>query len=132
MIIGVEEGKMAEAKGTDEREGSDGEFDGLRIEGATAVREIAFAVEYAELSKTLPATDQRVYINVKTKENETFCVELCLQGFRVSAVFRCCCRHHHNYHDVIVVVSDFIVSTKRLSDSHEIGWLVLVMIWVEV
>jgi len=67
------------------KDDSDSEFDGIRIEGESAVREIGFAVDFVELSTKLQSTNERVYINLKTKENDTFCVELCLQGFRVSS-----------------------------------------------
>ena len=55
----------------------------MRIEGREAVREIAFAVNFVELSTQLPSSDQCVYINLTTKEKDNYCVELCLFGFRV-------------------------------------------------
>jgi len=55
----------------------------IRIEAEAAVREISFAVNFVELSKVLESTDYIVYINLTTRENENYCVELCLQGFKV-------------------------------------------------
>ena len=56
----------------------------MRIEAEEAIKEIQFAVAFAELSTNLSRTDDLVYINLQTKEGESFCVELCIQGFRVS------------------------------------------------
>lgn len=58
----------------------------LTIEANEVVREIAFAVNYVELSSVLPTGTNLVYINMTTKENRNFCIELSLQGFRVSFV----------------------------------------------
>ncbi len=57
----------------------------LRIEAEGAVKEIAFAVDSVSISKVLPNSEDLVYLNVKTKEGDDFCVELSVQGFRVSA-----------------------------------------------
>ena len=56
----------------------------LRIEAEAAVREVAFAVDDVKISDILPNTDENVYMNLKTKEKAIFCVELSVQGFRVS------------------------------------------------
>jgi len=64
---------------------SDPECGTMRIEAEDAIKEIKFAVAFAELSSTLSRSDDLVYINLQTKEGETFCVELCIQGFRVSS-----------------------------------------------
>jgi len=63
---------------------SDSEWSTMRIEAEEAIKEIKFAVAFAELSTKLSRSDDLVYINLQTKEGETFCVELCIQGFRVS------------------------------------------------
>ena len=63
---------------------SDSDSKILRIEVEAAIKEVAFAVDYVELSRTLPCTDNLVYFNLRTKESEVFCVELTVQGFRVS------------------------------------------------
>ena len=64
---------------------SDPECGTMRIEAEGAIKEIKFAVTFAELSSELSRSDDLVYINLQTKEGETFCVELCIQGFRVSS-----------------------------------------------
>lgn len=65
------------------------DFDGfdnkvLKIEAEEAIKEVAFAVSVVELSRRLPCTDELVHMNVQTKEGEHYCVELSVQGFRVS------------------------------------------------
>ncbi|XP_076445460.1 GSK3B-interacting protein-like [Babylonia areolata] len=55
----------------------------LKIEAEEVVKEVAFAVNFVEVSKVLPITDVLVYLNLCTKENDNFCVELSVQGFRV-------------------------------------------------
>jgi len=66
---------------------SDPECGTMRIEAEDAIKEIKFAVAFAELSSKLSRSDDLVYINLQIKEGETYCVELCIQGFRVSYVF---------------------------------------------
>ncbi|XP_030843833.1 GSK3B-interacting protein-like [Strongylocentrotus purpuratus] len=55
----------------------------MKIEADAAVQEVAFAVKHVEISSKLPASDDVVYLNIVTKENDTFCIELTVQGFRV-------------------------------------------------
>jgi len=63
---------------------SDSECGTMPIEAEEAIKEIQYAVAFAELSDKLSRRDDLVYINLRTKEGESYCVELCLQGFRVS------------------------------------------------
>jgi len=65
-------------------ESDDDECGTMRIEAEGAIKEIQFAVAFAELSSKLSRSDDLVYFNLQTKEGELFCVELCIQGFRVS------------------------------------------------
>ena len=55
----------------------------LRIEANAAVQEVEFAVKRVEISKALPNTKEQVYMNLTTKEGQSFCVEFSVQGFRV-------------------------------------------------
>lgn len=55
----------------------------LKIEAQEAVREVAFAVKSVEMSKSLPVTAELVYLNLRTKEDVLYCVELSISGFRV-------------------------------------------------
>ncbi|XP_072045939.1 GSK3-beta interaction protein-like [Amphiura filiformis] len=55
----------------------------MKIEAQAAVREISFAVEFVEISTKLPNTDERAYMNIRTKEGTKFCVELTVQGYRI-------------------------------------------------
>ncbi|KAK7503230.1 hypothetical protein BaRGS_00005495 [Batillaria attramentaria] len=55
----------------------------LKIEAVEVVKEVAYAVNFVEISSVLPVSDFLVYLNLCTKENESFCVELSVQGFRV-------------------------------------------------
>ena len=59
----------------------------LQIEAEAAVKEVRFAVDEVQLSKKLESTEENVYMNLKTKEEAIFCVQLSVQGFRVSQVF---------------------------------------------
>jgi len=74
---------MATAANEDDE--SDPECGTMRIEAEGAIKEIKYAVLFAELSSKLSKSDDLVYINLQTKEGESFCVELCIQGFRVSS-----------------------------------------------
>ena len=56
----------------------------MKIEAKSAVREVSFAVDYVDISDKLNNSDERAYLNVRTKEGDVFCVELTVQGFRVS------------------------------------------------
>ncbi|XP_071113707.1 GSK3B-interacting protein-like [Haliotis cracherodii] len=55
----------------------------LKIEAQEAVREVAFAVKSVEMSKSLPVTAELVYLNLRTKEDVLYCVELSISGFRI-------------------------------------------------
>ena len=61
----------------------DEEQSGMLFEGQEAVKEIAFAVVHAGLSSVLPSTDHNVYLNLTTKEEANYCIELSGLGFRV-------------------------------------------------
>ncbi|XP_070550632.1 GSK3-beta interaction protein-like [Ptychodera flava] len=55
----------------------------MAVEAEAAVQEVSFAVKSVEISETLPKKDEVVYLNLLTKEDEKYCVELSLKGFRV-------------------------------------------------
>ena len=55
----------------------------LRIEAEDVMKDVRYAVKSAEISSRLPSSSLIVYINLTTKEDERYCVELSLQGFRV-------------------------------------------------
>ncbi|KAL5010689.1 hypothetical protein ScPMuIL_012994 [Solemya velum] len=55
----------------------------LKIEAEEVVKEVAFAVKHVRVSAALPCSETLVYLNLETKENEMYCVELSLQGFQV-------------------------------------------------
>jgi len=73
------------ATGVSKTVDSDSECGTMPIEAEEAIKEIKYAVAFAELSSKLSRSDDLVYINLQTKEGNTYCVELCLQGFRVSS-----------------------------------------------
>lgn len=56
----------------------------LRVEAEEAIKDISYAVDSVQISSVLPNTRNNVYLNLKTKENQTYCVQLSVQGFRVS------------------------------------------------
>ena len=58
----------------------------LRVEAQEAVKEIAFAVKEVNLSKTLECTEEIVYMNVLTKENQPLCIRLTVKGFQVRSI----------------------------------------------
>ena len=45
--------------------------------------DINFAVEHIDVSAKLPEKDGKIYINIQTKEQQKFCVELSSAGFQV-------------------------------------------------
>lgn len=55
----------------------------LKIEAQEVVKEVAYAVNFVEISKVLQCAEQIVYLNLQTKEGDVFCVELSVSGFRV-------------------------------------------------
>lgn len=59
----------------------------LRVEAQEALKEISFAVSHVELSQVLLQGAEKVYLNVKIQEGDTYCVELSVQGFRVSVAY---------------------------------------------
>lgn len=52
-------------------------------EGEHALKDISFALVTGEVSKLLPSSIDEVFLNLTTKENENFCVRLCMDGFQV-------------------------------------------------
>eukprot|EP00794_Sanderia_malayensis_P012746 gene12746-14052_t len=46
-------------------------------------RDVKFAVQYISVSSKIPESEGRIYMNIETKENNKFCVELSKAGFRV-------------------------------------------------
>jgi Protein of unknown function (DUF727) len=56
----------------------------LLSEAEGVIEEIQFAVSYAALSQKLPCIEDLVYFNLTTLENCSYCVELTVNGFRVS------------------------------------------------
>jgi hypothetical protein len=56
----------------------------LVSEAEGVIEEIKFAVSSAAMSQKLPCSEDLVYFNVTTQENCSYCVELSVNGFRVS------------------------------------------------
>lgn len=61
----------------------EGDIKLMKIEAEAAIREVKYAVEHAEISSELSANDDIAFFNVRTKEGETFCVELSALGYRI-------------------------------------------------
>ena len=55
----------------------------LRIEAEEVIKEVSYAVKSVQISSVLPNSIDLVYLNLETKENKEFCVELSVRGFRV-------------------------------------------------
>ncbi|XP_006818374.1 GSK3B-interacting protein-like [Saccoglossus kowalevskii] len=55
----------------------------MTIEAESAVQEVAFAVKSVSISEFLPKGDELVYLNIQTKEDDVYCVELSVLGFGV-------------------------------------------------
>lgn len=55
-------------------------------EAAAVINDIKHHVKLAEVSRNLQATDQLIYFNLTTLENENFCVELSANGFRITGL----------------------------------------------
>ena len=56
----------------------------IALEADQVVKELSFGVESIEISSFLPQTKHVVYLNILTKENEAYCVELSTSGYRVA------------------------------------------------
>lgn len=56
----------------------------FRTEAQGIIKDISFSVENITVSSKLPATQECVYLNIQTKEQQKYCVQICIQGFRVS------------------------------------------------
>jgi len=56
----------------------------LKIEVEEAMKEIAFAVKYVQLSQQLKHEDEQVFFNLETQEGNQYCIELTPKGFRVN------------------------------------------------
>lgn len=54
------------------------------VEAEGVIKDVEFTVQSICVSSKLPATKECVYLNLVTKENKVFCVELSVLGFRVS------------------------------------------------
>ncbi|KAI0231470.1 GSK3-beta interaction protein [Lamellibrachia satsuma] len=82
----------------------------LRIEADAAVQEVEFAVKHVEISKALPNTKEQVYMNLTTKEGQSFCVEFSVQGFRVvGKTFDKLEKHHETqYFETIYALLDHL------------------------
>lgn len=55
----------------------------LHIEAEEVIKEVSYAVKSVQISSVLPNSPDLVYLNLETKENKEFCVELSVRGFRV-------------------------------------------------
>lgn len=55
----------------------------LQIEAEEVVKEVSYAVKRVQISTVLPNCSDLIYLNLETKENKEFCVELSVRGFRV-------------------------------------------------
>ncbi|XP_029633842.1 GSK3-beta interaction protein-like [Octopus sinensis] len=55
----------------------------LKIEAESVVNEIAYAVKCVQLSDVLPSADNLIYLNLRTKENQKYCVQLSTEGFQI-------------------------------------------------
>lgn len=68
----------------DEINSDDEHYDrSLAHEAQRVVEEIKFGVDQAEVSKVLENSESLAYINLKTKEQESFCVELSINGYMI-------------------------------------------------
>lgn len=56
----------------------------FRVEAQGIIKDIAFTVDHIKVSDQLPSSPECVYFNIVTKETNSYCVQLCVQGFRVS------------------------------------------------
>ena len=55
----------------------------LQFEAEYVKQDIRFAVEYIDISSSLPYKEDVVYLNLETKEKEKYCIELTSQGFHI-------------------------------------------------
>ena len=55
----------------------------LSKEAENAIKQIKYGVEYAGISNKLENSDLMAYINLRTFEKETWCIELSITGYMV-------------------------------------------------
>ncbi|XP_078000439.1 GSK3-beta interaction protein-like [Glandiceps talaboti] len=89
----------------------------MSVEAKAAMQEVSFAVKSVEISELLPHTDELVHLNLKTKEEQTYCVELSVKGFRiVGNQFDCVGNSADNsYFETIYALLDKLSPGYRLS-----------------
>ena len=56
----------------------------LKIEAKEVLKEVAYAVKSANISEKLPSSDECVFMNILTQEEQKYCIELSVQGFQVT------------------------------------------------
>lgn len=57
----------------------------LEEEALAAVREFSFAVHSLCFSEMLPRTNELLFLNLTTLEQETYCIELTTKGWRIAS-----------------------------------------------
>eukprot|EP00118_Oscarella_pearsei_P026711 m.310326 g.310326 ORF g.310326 m.310326 type:complete len:138 (+) comp50903_c0_seq1:22-435(+) len=55
----------------------------IAFEAKEVLKEIGFAVERVEISEQLPSEDTVTFLNLLTREKESYCIELSTKGYRV-------------------------------------------------
>ena len=58
----------------------------FKVEAEAVMQDIGFAVQSINISEKMPSSRECVYLNILTKESKALCVELSVQGFRVSCL----------------------------------------------
>ena len=89
----------------------------LKEDARLIVEEVAFAVDHIELSKLLESSDNCMYLNLTTKEKNTYCVQLSIQGFRVVGrqYDKLCEGEFSNFFETIYAMLDSISPQYRES-----------------
>ena len=59
----------------------------IRLEVTATIKEIAFTVDQIAATTTLSWTFDLCYVNVVTKENNTYCIEVSISGWKVRAKY---------------------------------------------
>ncbi|KRZ07931.1 GSK3-beta interaction protein [Trichinella zimbabwensis] len=97
----------------------------LELEAIAAVHELHFAVKDIAVSDLLPRTSELIFLNITTLEEQAYCIELTLKGWRVASMRHDCMNGdfsnlelHTRYFETVYALMDTIsvCYRKRFTD----------------
>ena len=89
------------------------EAESVRCEAEAVISDISYAVKHIQISSTLQSTGDRIYLNIHTKEDQSFCMELSARGFRIVG---------HQYNENIMNTETYYETIYSFLDSVSPGY----------